>query len=283
MWLKKLYKHFVTGASPVTCVFFVLSTGRCGTRYVTNLLNAAPNATVLHQPPPGCERINPIAYETFLENPQRYLHLRVEDFDLLLKHAQVYTSVATPVYGDCYNSIYPFAIALFHYFQNRGVDVKFIHLVRNPVACASSILRAEGPFGIGERKDFKTRAERLFTSAVPAEIAGEIWININLNIRYQMTFIEEKRPDTTRLVRLEDIQRQEQLPYIQELFQWLGLDFPGEARIYDVMQDEADEVRHSHQKRLDSLGIPSVRDDESARIKDITGPAAGEFGYSEHC
>jgi len=279
MWLKKLFKRSGAGTSPVKRVFFVLSTGRCGTRYVSNLLNTATNATVLHQPHPGCERINPIAYETFLENPQRYLHMGVEDFVRLSGHADIYTTVTTPVFGDCYNSIYPFGIALFNHFLGLGMDVKFIHLVRNPVDCASSILRAEGPFGIGERKDFKTRAERLFTSAVPAEIACEIWININRIIRYQMRHIEQQRPGTTRLVRLEDIQRKEQLPSIQALFQWLGLDVPCDARLFDVMQDETDEVRHSHQKRLDGVGIPKVRDEEVAIIQETTRPHAAEYGY----
>jgi hypothetical protein len=279
MLLEKIFKRFRHTDHPVKRLFFVLSTGRCGTRYVSNLLDAAPDATVLHQPQPGCERINPDAYELFADNPQRYLDLAVEDFDLLQEHADIYKNVTTPVYGDCYNSLYPFGIALFRYFQKQGLDVKFIHLVRNPVACASSILRAEGPFGIGERKNFKIRAEKLFSSTIPAEIASEIWININRNIHYQMKHIEKEKPGSTRLVRLEDIQKREQLPAIRELFQWIGCAVPDDTRLLDVMLNEDDEVRHSHQKRLDDAGIQKICDEELSIIARQTGMAAGDFGY----
>lgn len=279
MWQEKFFKRFRPADVPVKQLFFVLSTGRCGTRYVSNLLNVASNATVLHQPQPGCESINPIAFEWFLEDRQRYLNMRVEDFPLLQQHAEIYKNVTTPICGDCYNSMYPFGIALFKYFQKRGMDVKFIHLVRNPVACASSILRAEGPWGIGERKDFKIRAEKLFTSTIPAEIASEIWTGINQNIHYQMTYIEKENPGSTKMVKLEDIQRNEHLPYIYELFQWMGFDFPEEIRLLDVMLDEKDDVRHSHQKRLDDVGIPKVSDDEISMIINKTGMVAGKFGY----
>jgi hypothetical protein len=279
MLLEKIFKRFRHTDHRVKRLFFVLSTGRCGTRYVSNLLDAAPDATVLHQPQPGCERINPVAYTLFLEDRQSYLNMAVEDFPRLHAHADIYKTVSTPVYGDCYNSIYPFGIALFEYFHKLGLDVRFIHLMRDPVACASSILRAEGPFGIGERKNFKIRAAKLFSSSIPAEIASEIWININRNIQYQITYIEKKKPGSTRMVRLEDIQKPEQLPAIRELFQWIGCSVPEDSRLLDVMLNENDEVRHSHQKRLDAAGIQKIRDDEISIIAQKTGRVAGDFGY----
>ncbi len=279
MWLGKFFKRARHADVTVKRLFFVLSTGRCGTRYVSNLLNMASDATVLHQPQPGCERINPIAYEMFAENRQRYLNLVVEDFPLLHEHATIYKNIMTPVYGDCYNSIYPFGIALFGYFQKLGLDVKFIHLIRDPIACVSSILRAEGPFGIGERKNFKIRAAKLFSSTIPAEIASEIWIGINRNIQYQMRHIEKAKPGSTRLVKLEDIQSKEQLPYICELFQWLGCEAPDEGKLLEVMLNEHDDVRHSHQKRLDKVDIPRVCGDEITMIINKTSIVAGDFGY----
>lgn len=279
MWLKKLFKRSGAGTSPVKRVFFVLSTGRCGTRYVSNLLNTAPNATVLHQPHPGCESINPIAYGLFVEDCERYASMRVDDFTRLRKHAEIYKTVATPVYGDCYNSIYPFGIALFRYFQKLNIDAKFIHLVRDPVACASSILRAEGPFGIGERKDFGIRAGKLYTSTVPAEIAAEIWIGINRNIAYQMHYIERHTPDSTRMVKLENIQGRDSVSAIRDLFYWIGLDLPDESALLDVILSESDDVRHSHQMRLDGIGIPRISDDQLSMIISMTGAVAAEFGY----
>jgi len=277
--LKKLFKRAPVGITPVVRVLFVLSTGRCGTRYMASLLNAASNATVLHQPSPGCEKINPIAYEMFLENRRRYLCMRVDDFALLRRHAEVYRTVTTPVYGDCYNSIYPFGIALFNYFRDLGIDSKILHLVREPVACASSILRAEGPFGIAERHNFGIRAARLYTSTVPAEIAAEIWIGVNRTIAWQTQYLERQKPGSTRMVRLEDIRGRENMPAIRGLFDWAGLEFPGEDRLLDVMLNKSDDVRHSHQQRLDGAGIPKISDDQLAVIAAITRGAASEFGY----
>jgi hypothetical protein len=279
MLLKKFFKPAESIKPPVKRIFFVLSTGRSGTRYLSNLFNVASNATILHQPQPGCEKINPIAYELFLENRELYHNIKVEDFTLLHKHAEIFRTITNPIYGDCYNSIYPFGIALYNYFQNLEIDIKFIHLVRNPVTCASSILRAEGRFGIGERQNFKIRAQKLFTLAIPAEIASEIWIGINQNIQHQMAYIEKKSPDSTRRVKLEDIQRQENISYIHELFRWLGLSIPDESKLLEMMSSEKDEIRHSHQKRLDGLGIPNITDKEIAIIINKTQSFAKDFGY----
>lgn len=279
MWVGKIFKRTKFNAPPVKRVFFVLSTGRCGTRYISNLFNVASNATILHQPQPGCEKINQIAYELFLVNRELYHNIQVEDFTRLHKHSEVFKTITTPIYGDCYNSIYPFGIALYKYFQKLKTDIKFIHLVRNPVTCASSILRAEGPFGIGERKNFKIRAQKLFISKIPAEIASEIWIGINQNIQHQMAYIEKKSPNSTKLLKLEDIQRQEQLPYIYELFRWIGLTITDESRLLEIMLNRNDDVRNSHQKRLDNLDIPKITAKEISMIINKTQPFAKNFGY----
>lgn len=257
-------------------IFFVFSTGRCGTKFISNLLDLADNATVLHQPQPGCESINPIAYELYVEDKEKFKQILVSDFDLLSRHADIYTEIDTKIFGDCYNSIYPFAVALYNFYIKRGIETRFIHLIRHPVDCCSSILRAEGPYAEGLRQNFGHRAKLLSKSSCPAEIAGDVWININEVIKYEMEYIEGLSPGSSKLVRLEDLNDKES---IVELFDWLGLSVPNVKEINKVLTNESDDVRHSHQSRLDKLKIPKVTKEELAIIKNRVQPYLKIYGY----
>jgi hypothetical protein len=274
--LRRLLRDWVTPAF-ARKVFFVLSTGRCGTKHVAALLDQAENGTVCHEPAPGCERVNPIAAALFFENRERFLALRVSDFRPLHTHARLFRSAKTEVFGDCYNSLYTFAVPLFRYYRARGMSVKFVHLVRNPVACCSSILRAEGPQGLPNSKDFAVRAPCLSSSPHPAERASDIWININHIIQEQMGIIEGWKKDTTRMVRVEDLDDREQM---LSLFRFLDLQPPPPEKIHAITQDTSYEVRHSHQAHLDGLGFPKVTDCDVELIRQRTAEAARKYGYS---
>jgi len=243
----------------VNKVFFVLSTGRCGTRYMANLLNLAGNATVLHEPEPGCESINPIACNFFFSDIQRFNLMRVHDFDLLYRHASIYKQIDTEVFGDCYNSIYPFAIPLYSFFKEKGIQAKFIHLIRNPLECCMSILRSEGPNGIGIRKDFGLRAKQLITATDPAVNAVNVWVKINQIISYTLQKIENMAPNSTCMIKIEDMNDYDR---VTKLYQFLDLNIPDRADIQRIMTDESDTVKHSHQKRLDNQNVPKIKDHE---------------------
>jgi len=262
--------------SRVERAFFVLSTGRCGTKYLSTLLNLAENATVLHEPPPGCESINPIAYELYQSDKEEFKKVRVAHFEVLERHANLYKSIGTEVFGDCYNSIYPFAIPLYHFFEEMGIDVKFIHLVRHPFACCSSILRAEGPNGIVKERDFRLRAKRLSKSTAPAVISSDIWTNINRLIQYELEYIEGLSLGSCKLIRIEDMNQYEK---VIELFEFLALNLPIRTKIEKVIADQTYAVRHSHQKRMDELRVPRVTEWEADIIKERTMSVMHDFGY----
>jgi hypothetical protein len=266
----------LSGTSHVRRVFFVVSTGRCGTKYLANLLNLAENGAVVHEPTPGCEPINPIAYEIFIKDRAQFDRLRVSDFPLLRLHASFYEHIHAEVFGDCYNSLYPFAIALYHFFTEMQMDIKFIHLLRHPVDTCSSILRAEGPHGRGTRKNFGLRAKLLSQATHPADIASDVWININEVIRYELKTIEHLHPSSTRTIRIEDMSRTD---HIRELYRWLGLQLPEPDRIKEIIDNESYGIRHSHQVHLDSLGVPRITDQDLEIIKHRTEPFLGFYGY----
>ncbi len=260
----------------VNKVFFVLSTGRCGTRYMANLLNLAGNATVLHEPEPGCETINPIACAFFFSDIKRFNLMRVHNFDLLYRHTNIYKQIDTEVFGDCYNSIYPFAIPLYYFFKEKGIQAKFIHLVRNPIDCCSSILRSEGPNGVGIRKNYGLRAKVFVNSIDPSINAVNIWIKINQIISYSLQKIEKMAHGCTRMIRIEDMNDYDN---IIKLYKFLSLNIPDKADIHRIMTDKSDAVRHSHQKRLDNQNVPKITDDEFNTIVKISKHAKKEPFY----
>ncbi len=279
MNFKRIISNFINRADrkvAVTKVFFVLSTGRCGTKYLSNLLNLASNAVVLHEPPPGGERINPIAYELYVKNKERFNQMRVSDFSVLEKHGNIYQSIDADIFGDCYNSFYPFAIAFYHFFREKGINIQFIHLVRHPFDCCSSILRAEGQHGIEKMENFGIRANLISQSNDHAEIASDVWISINHVISYQTKYIETLSPGTTKLVHIENMNK---VDNIIDLFNWLKLVLPDTDQIKQVVQDESDDIKHSHQLRLDEIGIPKVTNDDLNTIREKTAPLLKTYSY----
>jgi hypothetical protein len=271
-------KDFSLKSLKVKKVFFVLSTGRCGTKYLATILNLAENAVVLHEPPPGAENINSSVYELFVKNKRKFIQIGVQDFTVLRQHANIYRTIDAEIFGDCYNSYYPFATAFYNFYTQKNIDIKFIHLVRHPFQCCSSILRAEGPYGIGIRKNFGLRAKLLGQSETPAEIASNVWIRINEVIRYEIEYIERLSPRTTRLVRIEDMKN---VSNIIDLYNWLGLRLTDIDKINAVMRDKSDEVRHSHQSRLDEMQIPKITHDDLNMIKAKTESFLQLYGYEE--
>jgi hypothetical protein len=276
IWIYKRYLR--SKKSPVTKVFFVLSTGRSGSRYLSKVLDLSSDATVEHEPPPGAETVNGNAYEAFLKNPKSIESINVYNHSLLKEHSYYYKykQVKTPVFGDCHNSIYPYAIAYYNFFKEIGISTQFIHLLREPIATCSSILRAEGVHGIGIRKNFGLRAKKLIVSKDPAVVSANIWIEINRVISYQINFIERLSPGATRVVRIEDLNGTKNLCF---LFKFLSINVPDHHIIEKIMNNESDDVRHSHQKRLDRLQIPPVSNSQLATVKRLTNPHRSQYGY----
>ena len=56
-------------------VFFILSTGRAGSAFLSHILSLAPNATVEHQPAPGLETVNYIGLDRYLNSRDDFLNI----------------------------------------------------------------------------------------------------------------------------------------------------------------------------------------------------------------
>lgn len=256
---------------------YVASTGRCGTRFFGALLDLADNATIIHEPIPGGEHINGNACERFVQDKPGFLDMKVEDSRDLRKHVRMVRKSAHAVFGHTGNSMFPFMLALSRHFMSHGVDCHFIHLLREPEDCCASILRAEGPHGIGRRRDFGLRPRAFVTASEPAVIAADIWIGINEMIAWQTARIEQESPGSTRRVHIEDVTGPEQ---VAELCAWAGLHAPAREAVSDLLSNRGYGVRHSHQRRLATRGIPPVTDADRALIAARVAPHREVFGFA---
>ena len=108
---------------------FFLSTGRCGTKWFSHLLNNNKNLMVLHNPSPSLAVQSKLAYNTFNRNySQSELEFLSEIF-LTGREIQLRFSYKTGKrYVETNNYITFFAPALLKIFP----DAKFVHLYRHP-------------------------------------------------------------------------------------------------------------------------------------------------------
>ncbi len=112
---------------------FFLSTGRCGTKWFSELLMTNKSNAVFHAPKPALDRQSRIAYELFSEN-----NFNIDkNYEILLKELFLsnreqhlrYTYKTGKRYIETNNYITFFAPVLYKIFP----DAKFVHLTRNPL------------------------------------------------------------------------------------------------------------------------------------------------------
>ena len=112
---------------------FVLSTGRCGTEYLTRLLELSPNLACYHTPTPELITHSRIVYESQAETKQGFeLGVEMARYELIM-HAYL----THRQYVETNNRITFFAEALLSVFP----QARFIHLVRNPASFVRSGIR----------------------------------------------------------------------------------------------------------------------------------------------
>lgn len=103
---------------------FVLSTGRCGTRWLTELLNQSKQVKVNHSDYPELIRHSRLAYERYEQTPQVFQEIiRATRDEFILDAYQ-----RGQIYVETNNRITFFAYAIKQVYPNA----RFIHLVRHP-------------------------------------------------------------------------------------------------------------------------------------------------------
>ena len=277
--VNRKYYNIIHKINPKTnTVFFILSTGRCGSGYLSHILNLAPNGVVEHEPQPGAESINHIGLDAFYANRSRFEAIEVEESKILSEHADVFARHRTEIYGDGYNSLYPFALAFRRHYRKRNIKTRFIHLMRHPKDCCPAILRAEGPFGIGRRTNFGLRAPALRQAESPAHAAANIWVKINEVISYQIELLEAEEPGSTAQSRLEKFGL---IGHVRELYDWIGLRWPeGDVVRKELENSQRSGKRNSYKDWLNRQGVPRVTEREKAVMAELTRPYLAMYGYA---
>lgn len=102
---------------------FVLSTGRCGTAYLTEVLSRSPGLSVRHTPKPELEYVSSLVHRTRPTPEALDLATLAARFELFV---EAYRAGRT--YVETNNRITFFAPALAHLLPNA----RFIHVVRHP-------------------------------------------------------------------------------------------------------------------------------------------------------
>jgi hypothetical protein len=118
-----------TGVAPT----FVLSTGRCGTRLLTELLEAGDGAAVHHSPRPELVRVSRRAYEQIDGNRDLFVEVLKSAREELLHEAVRYGQA----FVETNNRITFLAPAAATAFP----EARFIHLIRHPADIVRSGIR----------------------------------------------------------------------------------------------------------------------------------------------
>lgn len=249
--------------------FYVLSTGRVGTRFLSHVLATADNATVYHQPGPQLkDTVVPEVVRAYASDIEAFRELRVEDFPLLEAKVREQLVIPSAVYGDTLNHMFPFGHMLHRFL---GADrVRLIHLIRNPITCCRSILVSEKDWGEGGRFG-ELRPPEFLEGEDAAEKAAGVWNGVNRMVARQFEMIDD--PDVCRVVRTEDFG----MELFRDLFAFLGLEGFDEERVRALMNDRSHDVRHSHVRVHDDRDVQRW---ELERIAELCGPLAGEYGYT---
>ena len=249
--------------------FYVLSTGRVGTRFLHHALDAANNSTVLHQPGPDLkETAVRQVVSTYYRDKQAFQALELSDFPALEEKMLRHMAVPSEVYGDSLNHMFPFGYLLYKHFGPERI--RLIHLVRNPVDACRSVLKAERDDS-GHGRFAELRPPEFLQGATAAEKAAGIWNGVNGLVRYQFQLIDD--PRVCKTVRIEDVD----VELVRELYDFLGLEGFNEANIDSLLGDKSRSVRHSH------LGAnpqrPDATDEELEVIERLCRPLAQQLGY----
>jgi hypothetical protein len=149
---------------------FVLSTGRCGTLLLNNILTLSPDANALHVPQPEMHRPSRRAYEQVTQQPEIFR----EVFKSAREEYLLAAARQDKVYIETNNQVTFFAPIICDVFP-RTV---FIHLVRHPGSFVRSGIRRKwytgnNPYDVGRIVPQEDELKKSGTSGVSSiRLAG---------------------------------------------------------------------------------------------------------------
>ena len=246
---------------------FVLSTGRCGTGLITQILSASPVLRVEHMPQPELEYASSIAHQMHPSVQCLELAILSARFDLFFLN----TYLRGKIYVETNPRMSFFAPALARLLPNA----KFIHLVRNPADFVRSGMRRQYyETGVIYHQRLSDSGNDRWEKMTRLEKVAWEWNEINGRIE------EFKRScDSNRVLTLLSENLYSKEDTTNQLWKFLQLDNPfagasGSARLRKLLANPVNKQR--------SGTFPKYNEWDAIQKQQLwrTASIAREYGYT---
>ncbi len=202
----------------ITSPVFFLSTGRCGTKWFSDLLKENKQLTVLHAPVPSLAIQSKLVYEAINNLSNEQIRLLVQELFFVAREQQLrFTYKAGKRYVETNNYITFFAPTLSRIFP----DAKFVHLYRHPGQFVRSGMRRNyyTPGNANDQKRIKDIVNpELFNTYSQIEKISWLWNETNL-------FIEKFKQQNEKRVYTFNF-NQLSVENVTNLMDFLNIDIP---------------------------------------------------------
>lgn len=251
---------------PGMSCFFILSTGRTGTKTVAELLDAASEATVHHEPHPYLSALSKLAYDTEYNQMGNLIETFMASREVLLRNA----AASSLVYGETG----PYVTFLAPVIAQALPNAKFIHLVRDPISVVRSGLNRN--WYQGSRYDARRivprqgdPAARLWKEWSPLEKVVWLWAETNTFVR---DFFESLDASRRMCLKAEHIFSREG-DSISGMFRFLGLTQPSARAVSGILAQRLNRQRGPMQP------LESWLPDWRTRFLELAGDEMSRLGY----
>lgn len=248
---------------PFVSPVFVLSTGRCGTKWLTELLRHDPRMWVNHSDYPELIRHSRLAYEQYEKAPRLFQEIvrATRDGYVLSAHSR------NQVYVETNNRITFFARAIRAVYPRA----RFIHLVRHPGDFVRSGLRRGwyhgGRHDVGRIRD--TANPKAWEAMADVEKIAWLWNETNRYIEDFLATLDA--PDSYLQVKAEEMFGDAKVS--AAICQFVGASV--DNRVVAAMLD-----RRINQQRIGSKPPYEQWNDEEKEQVRRHAPLAGRYRYT---
>jgi hypothetical protein len=250
----ELYSKVHSAYDPV----FVLSTGRCGTSFLTHLLSNEKNVNAVHEPHPEFFYHTILAYQQNKSNSEKISAV----FDVARYEMIRNSFVMDEKYIETNNRITFFAHQIASLFPNA----KFIHLIRNPNSFIKSGLSRDWYSGHSLYDEGKISAStEIWQNFSQTEKIGWLWNETN-------SFIEDFK-NTLSVEKIMTIKAEElfrDLEVQRKIFRFCGIDVPSDVSL-----------KRRTSKKINEGSKMTFNDEQKRIISEVAEsfPLTKKYGY----
>ena len=236
--------------------FWVINSGRCGSKSICHILNEAQNADVYHEPIWTQSRLNlwvPVYLEYRKREKGSFGKDWLKDMKLRLAHHRGEMIWQAHDHGKIYGETSPIMEVLLPAIKEvYGDNGQFIHLVRHPFHQVRSQVH------YGWYSPHQDRATGMVT--IKPDDFGEsqkAWDSLDVTMKnlwywtFQQKQIIEMFKDIPEeqktILRLEDLN----LPNVKMIYEWLGLTPFQSDRIGEDLDEAQEELKEEWAKRME--------------------------------